>query len=145
MSESEYGEPWEHGLKSEFETYHANTIYDSDKNAVCHVLGIAMNRSVEKESKCEDAKEGMSKARRIVACVNALAGIPTADLPNLAAENARLRDELRGIGTKALEFIQGTQEEIAWEQVMLAVSMLRELNKTGDSHEANNCTDTKHS
>lgn len=53
----------------------------------------------------------------------------------LAAANDKLRaveqerDGLREIGNKALEFINGTKDEVTWEQVMLAVTMLRQLRQ----------------
>lgn len=51
-----------------------------------------------------DTKERNANAERAVACVNAMAGIPTADLPSLTAALERER-ELRGIlGDAILEF-----------------------------------------
>lgn len=99
MSEQHTKEPWIHGSKTEHGTFHANTIYDAEGRAVCHVFGIAVNRTLEQEAKSPDAQHGLANASRIVACVNALAGIPTAQLPGLADEVRRLRELLQQVRT----------------------------------------------
>ena len=57
------------GIKRKSATFHPNTIYDEDENAVCLVYGIASNLTLE-ELDDRDAK-GLAMARRICEALNA--------------------------------------------------------------------------
>ena len=54
---------WTVGIKKEFGTYNADTIFDENGNSICMVYGIASNHKLEDMS--ERDAEGLAIARRI--------------------------------------------------------------------------------
>jgi hypothetical protein len=57
------------GIKTQFGTFNANTIYDADGKAICVVYGIASNLRLEKLD--ERDAEGLAIAKIIVDALNA--------------------------------------------------------------------------
>lgn len=57
------------GIKDRYGTYHPDTIYDEDGNAICLVYGIASNVMLEDLDE-RDAK-GLEMATKIVNALNA--------------------------------------------------------------------------
>jgi len=56
------------GITTQHETYHPDTIYDEDGNAVCLVYGIASNMVMSRLDE-RDAK-GLALAKKIVEALN---------------------------------------------------------------------------
>jgi len=78
MSDEWTKEPWRFDGKNSLTTFNGDQLL---------LVGVSLDMS-------RDTTEAKANAARIVACVNACSGIPTAQLPNLVDEVRRLRELL---------------------------------------------------